>query len=156
MPHVNLVRPRINHLAFTVSRDALDDTGRKRIVDFFSECFGFRESTPPEYRSTILSMSLGANEVSTYDPDNLYMVLIATDKPYTANPGNFGDHFGMTIGSRAEYNSLLATAQEYVSRNPEVELTDIDTIKDDEGTLDRFYLRFGTPLACEIQYFQPA
>jgi hypothetical protein len=116
MGSVKLDKPRINHLAFTVSRDVLDAEGRQRIAAFFRECFGFEQRDPgAEYRDYILSLQMGDSN-SIHDADQLYLVLIGHDKPYSTNPGHMGDHFGMTLGSKAEYDNVLEKAKEFAAR----------------------------------------
>src|SRR6266705_4623404 len=36
-------RPRLNHVALSMSKDALDDEGRAAILDFYGEVFGWTE-----------------------------------------------------------------------------------------------------------------
>lgn len=90
-----------NHVAVTVPRDALDADGRRRIVGVFSACLGFAEYETWTKDRELLTLYWGENVASLHDPGVLYLVFIGHDQPATANPGNMGDHFGVTCGSLA-------------------------------------------------------
>lgn len=141
-----------NHVAMTVPRDALDEAGRHRIVDVFSKCLGFSEFGTWTRDRELLTLYWGENAVSLHDPGVLYIVLIGHDQPATANPGNMGDHFGVTCGSLQEYHDCLQRVTDYARSEPGLEVGGPEVLHSEREHEHRFYFRFGMPIACEVQY----
>ena len=141
------VRPRFNHVGFTVDRNLLNPDGRKRIVDFFATCFGFEER--PEYTKDgeLLILMAGG-------PDQ-FIVLFGNDQPTAANPPT--DHFGMACNSLEELQGYLANVRSFVAADSSIEFEDYEAVTLEDVRpyrLHRFYVRVGTPLTFEVQYYE--
>jgi hypothetical protein len=144
-----------NHVAVTVPRDSLDAGGRKRITAVFGECLGFAEfpSWTKDRELLVLTWS-GENQkvASMHDTGVLYIVFLGHDNPATGNPGNMGDHFGVTYGSLQEYEDCLRRTQEFAQREPGLEIGGPEVLRSEHENEHRFYFRFAMPIACEVQY----
>jgi hypothetical protein len=141
-----------NHVAVTVPRESLNEDGRKRIVDVFDECLGFREFASWTKDRELLTLYWGEDDASIHDPGVLYIVFLGHDNPATANPGNMGDHFGVTCGTIEEYHDCLSRVQAYAAREPGLEVGGPEVLHNERENEHRFYFRFGMPIACEVQY----
>jgi len=152
MGDIRLGAKLFNHVAVTVPRDALDSEGRRRIVNVFGACLGFNEFTSWTKDRELLTLYWGENVVSLHDPGVLYIVFIGHDDPATANPGNMGDHFGVTCGSLDEYNDCLQRTIAYAATEPGLAIGGPEILHNEREDEHRFYFRFGMPIACEVQY----
>ena len=84
----NRRQPRFNHVAMSMPADALDETGRKEIVEFYREVFGWEElPTLTEDRHRLVLQAY------TYEQ----FVFLIADEPHMTCPGL--DHFGMSVGT---------------------------------------------------------
>jgi hypothetical protein len=152
------VRPgalTFNHVAVTVPRDSLDAAGRERIAEVFTECLGFTEFPSWTKDRELLVLTWSGENVqvaSMHDAGVLYLVFLGHDSPATGNPGNMGDHFGVTCGSLEEYEGCLRRAQEFARREPGLEIGGPEVLRSEHENEHRFYFRFGMPIACEVQY----
>jgi len=134
--------PRLNHVAMSMAADSLDDAGRKGIVEFYREVFGWEElPTLTEDRRRLVL------QVYRYDQ---FVFLIADDHPM-ACPRL--DHFGMSVGAESELDELLARCKAYAERDDRVDL--IDKQVEDHGVLKihSFYVRYLLPMMIEVQFF---
>jgi hypothetical protein len=141
--------PRFNHVAMTVPADLLDDDGRKAILDFYGEVFGWEElPTMTEDRKRLVMMAYEFGQ---------FVFIEADDKPMSTTPM---DHYGMSVATLDELATFYDKAAAYAERDPRVVLE--DKMLDDFGVLDlhAFYVRYLLPLKVEVQYFdwkqQPA
>jgi hypothetical protein len=141
--------PKFNHVAMTVPADLLDDDGRKAIVDFYGEVFGWQElPTMTEDRKRLVMMAYEFGQ---------FVFIEADDKPMTTTSM---DHFGMSVPTLAELESFYDKAKAYSERDERTVLE--DKMLDDFGMLElhAFYVRHILPLKVEVQYFdwkqQPA
>ena len=83
--------PKFNHVAMSVPADLLDDKGRKEILDFYSEVFGWQEMpTETEDRVRLVLMAYEFGQ---------FVFLIADKNPMQAPRM---DHFGMSVDTMAE------------------------------------------------------
>ena len=136
-------QPRFNHVAMSMPADALDETGRKEIVEFYREVFGWEElPTLTEDRHRLVLQAY------TYEQ----FVFLIADEPHMTCPGL--DHFGMSVGSGEELDEILARSKAFAARDERVEI--IDRKVEDYGMLKlhSFYVRYLLPLMIEVQYFE--
>jgi hypothetical protein len=134
--------PRFNHVAMTVPADLLDDDGRKAILDFYGEVFGWQElPTMTEDRKRLVMMAYEFGQ---------FVFIEADDKPMTTT---LMDHFGMSVATLDELNDFYDKAKAYSERDDRVVLE--DKMLDDFGVLElhAFYVRHLLPLKVEVQYF---
>jgi uncharacterized glyoxalase superfamily protein PhnB len=134
--------PRFNHVAMTVPADLLDDDGRKAILDFYGEVFGWQElPTMTEDRKRLVMMAYEFGQ---------FVFIEADDKPMTTTAM---DHFGMSVSTLDELNDFYDKAKAYGDRDDRVVLE--DKMLDDFGVLElhAFYVRHLLPLKVEVQYF---
>ena len=136
-------QPRFNHVAMSMAPDSLDDAGRKAIVDFYREVFGWDElPTLTEDRRRLV--------LSAYRYDQ-FVFLIADDAPMSCPRM---DHFGMSVGSEDELDELLARVKAYAEGDDRVDL--VDKQVEDHGVLKikSFYVRYLLPMMIEVQFFE--
>jgi uncharacterized glyoxalase superfamily protein PhnB len=134
--------PRFNHVAMTVPADLLDDDGRKAILDFYGEVFGWQElPTMTEDRKRLVMMAYEFGQ---------FVFIEADDQPMTTT---LMDHFGMSVSTREELDAFYDKAKAYGERDERTVLE--DKMLDDFGVLElhAFYVRHILPLKVEVQYF---
>jgi uncharacterized glyoxalase superfamily protein PhnB len=134
--------PRFNHVAMTVPAEMLDDDGRKAILDFYGEVFGWQElPTMTEDRKRLVMMAYEFGQ---------FVFIEADDNPMTTTSM---DHYGMSVSSLEELNTFYDKAKAYSERDERTVLE--DRMLDDFGVLDlhAFYVRHILPLKVEVQYF---
>jgi hypothetical protein len=143
MADTTLRKPRFNHVAMSLPADQLDAAGRQALCDFYGEVFGWVE-LPTE---TVDRKKL---VFSVHDVEQ-FVFLIADDPPM-ACPRL--DHFGLSVGTEAELDDVLARARAYRERDPRVDI--IDKTVDDHGMLSitSIYVRYLLPMMVEIQYWE--
>jgi hypothetical protein len=136
-------QPRFNHVAMSMPPDSLDETGRKEIVEFYGEVFGWEEQpTMTEDRHRLV--------LSAYTYDQF--VFLIADEPPMRCPKL--DHFGMSVGTAEELDELLARSKAFAARDERVEI--IDRKVEDYGMLKlhSFYVRYLLPMMIEVQHFE--
>ena len=135
-------QPRFNHIGISVSADLLDEQGRKDIVSFYSEVFGWQElPTETVDRQKLVMMAY------TYDQ---FVFLIADDRPLSAPRL---DHFGMGVAAEDELDAFYAKAQAYRERDDRVDIIDKQTEHHPGIDLTSFYVGYLLPMMVEVQYF---
>ena len=135
-------QPRFNHIGISVSADLLDEQGRKDIVSFYSEVFGWQElPTETVDRQKLVMMAY------TYDQ---FVFLIADDQPLSAPRL---DHFGMGVAAEDELDAFYAKAQAYRERDDRVDIIDKQTEHHPGIDLTSFYVGYLLPMMVEVQYF---
>src|ERR1700743_1679998 len=98
--------PKFHHLAMTVPADLLDDDGRKAIIDFYGEVFGWQElPTMTEDRKRLVLMAYEFGQ---------FVFSEADDSPMTTTTM---DHFGMSVSTLAELEDFYAKAKAYSERD---------------------------------------
>jgi len=141
-------QPRFNHVAMSMPADALDAEGRRQILAFYSEVFGWQE-LPTE---TIDRRRL---VLSVYRLDQ-FVFLIANDEPMR---GPRMDHFGIGVASEAELDTFYERAKRFRQRDPRVDIIDKKVDEFSSLSLTSFYVRYLLPMMVEVQYWsfhQPA
>ena len=142
-PYYPSGNPHFNHVAMSVPADLLDESGRKEIVAFWDEVFGFTEMP---------TMSIDRKRLilSCVHWDQ-FIFLIADDEPMTCPRM---DHFGLSVGTLEELEGVQSRAEAYRERDPRVDLIDLHT--DDQGRIKihSLYVRYLLPMMCELQWWE--
>jgi hypothetical protein len=137
--------PRLNHVALSVPAALLDTSGRRALVAFYGDVFGFEEY--PELTQDCRRLVFRAH---THEQ---FMFLVAADRPMTARRL---DHFGLSVSSLAEFEEVARRATAWKTRDPD----DVDliepTVEEHAGALrlHSFYVRYRLPLMVETQHFE--
>ena len=126
----------------SVPSDLLAEEGRRAIVAFYSEVFGWQE-LPTE---TIDRQRL---ILSAYSYDQ-FVFLIADERPMTA-PRR--DHFGMGVSSEEELDEFYRRALAYREKDPRVDVIDKQTEQHPGLSLTSFYVGYLLPMMVEVQHF---
>lgn len=138
--------PRFNHVAMSLPADALDEAGRREIIDFYSSTFGWEElPTLTEDRKRLV--------LQAYRYDQ-FVFLIAEDEPMQTPRM---DHFGMAVHSMEQLDELHDKVKAWKEeRDDRVDL--IEKHADDHGVLKiwSFYVRHLLPMMIEVQFFEMA
>jgi hypothetical protein len=126
----------------SVPADLLGEDGRRDIVSFYSEVFGWQElPTETVDRQRLI--------LSAYSYDQ-FVFLIAGDEPMSAPRL---DHFGMGVGSEEELDTFYRRAVAYRARDPRVDIIDKQTEQHPGLSITSFYVGYLLPLMVEVQYF---
>ncbi len=126
----------------SVPPDLLGEDGRRDLVSFYSEVFGWQElpTETIDRRRLILS-------AYSYDQ---FVFLIADDRPMTAPRL---DHFGLGVGSEDELDVLYQRALAFREKDLRVDLIDKQTERYPGLSIVNFYVGFLLPMMVEVQYF---
>jgi hypothetical protein len=128
----------------TVPPDLLGEEGRRDIVSFYSEVFGWQE-LPTE---TIDRQRL---ILSAYSYDQ-FVFLIAGDQPMAAPRM---DHFGLGVGTSEELDTFYDRARAYRERDSRVDVIDRQTEEYGGGvSITSFYVGYLLPMMVEVQHFR--
>jgi hypothetical protein len=136
-------RPRLNHVAITMDRDLLDDDGRKEILDFYGDVFGWTEGDNTGERGNPLIMYTGAF--------GQFVFLVPGDpsSPTTV------EHFGLQVSSCEEIEEIVGKAKKRQETDDRVRVTDIHSRITKgpvhEYTLTSAYIGFALPVTIELQ-----
>jgi hypothetical protein len=137
-----LRKPRFNHVAMSVPADLLGEQGRKDLCDFYGEVFGWNEL--PTETVDRKKLVFGVHTIEQF------VFLIADDPPMTCPRL---DHYGLSVGTEAELDDVLAKAKAYRERDDRVDIVDKNT--EDHGMLaiTSIYVRYLLPMMVEIQWW---
>lgn len=127
----------------SVPADLLGEQGRRDIVSFYSEVFGWKE-LPTE---TVDGKKL---VLQAYTIDQF--VFLIADEPHMAAPPL--DHFGMGVATVDELDAFLERAKRYRDKDARVEIIDKKADVHPGVTLTSFYVRYLLPLMVEVQHFE--
>ena len=135
--------PRFNHLGISMAADALDGAGRRDIVSFYGDVFGWQElPTETLDRERLVLMA------HRYDQ---FVFLIANDEPMRAARL---DHFGQSVTTLDEFNDLYEKAKAYAAEDDRVDLI-APTAEDHPGLrLHSWYVGYLLPVMVETQYWE--
>jgi len=127
----------------SVPADLLDETGRRDLVSFWEEVFGFPEI--PQMTEDRHRLVLSAGQLEQF------VFLIAEDEPMRCPRL---DHFGISVGSLEDLQAAHQRAVAYRERDPRVDI--IDPNVDDHGVvrIHAFYTGFLLPMMMEVQYWE--
>jgi hypothetical protein len=136
-------RPRLNHVAITMDRDLLDDDGRKEILDFYGDVFGWTEGDNTGERGNPLIMYTG--EFGQF----VFLVPGEPSSPTTV------EHFGLQVSSCEEIEEIVGKAKKRQETDDRVSVTDIHSRITKgpvhEYTLTSAYIGFMLPVTIELQ-----
>jgi hypothetical protein len=136
-------RPRFNHVAMSVPADALDAAGRDDLLRFYDEVFGFTEMPGLTVDRERLVLRAYSNEQFVFihaDPEPMQCAKM--------------DHFGMSVGSRAEFDEMIDRARKYREKDERVEIVEPQTEDYKVLKLHNFYVRYRLPLMIEVQCYE--
>jgi len=134
--------PRFNHVALSVPADLLDETGRRDLVAFYAEVFGWQEH--PTETIDRERLVLGAYTVSQF-------VFITADESPMRSPRT--DHFGLEVGTLEELETFYERAIDYRRRDARVDIVDKQTEEHPGVSITSFYVGYLLPMMVEVQYF---
>ncbi len=134
--------PRFNHVGLSVAADALDETGRTLIGDFYRDVFGFQVLD-------VMTIDRQRFVMQAHTIEQ-FVFVHAEEQPMTAPRL---DHFGLSVASEADLDAILERAKQWRERDNRVDIIDKKT--EDHGVLaiTAFYVRFLLPMMIEIQYW---
>ena len=143
MPEVG--SPWLNHVAMSVDPEILSESGRRDIVDFYSDVFGWQELE-------MMTVDRKRLVLGAYRLDQ-FIFIHGDDDPMRAPRM---DHYGFGVASEDELDTFLARSRDSQTRDDRVRI--IDTHVDDYPALSlvSFYVGFILPLMVEVQYFRYA
>jgi hypothetical protein len=135
--------PRFNHVAISVPAALLDESGRRALLAFYGDVFGWDEMPTLTKDRELFVLRCWSNEQFVY--------LTAAQEPMRC-PAL--DHFGLSVDTPAELGELFERARKWKERDAEVEVTERGL--EDYGflKLHNFYLRYRLPLMIEVQCFE--
>jgi hypothetical protein len=126
----------------SLSPDALDEDGRRLIVDFYSEVFGWQElPTETIDRQRLVLMAYTVDQ---------FVFLHADEHPMATPPL---DHFGMGVATLEELKELYERAKRYRAKDDRVRIIDTQVEHHPGITLTSFYVGYLLPLSVEVQHF---
>ncbi len=134
--------PRFNHVAMSVPSTLLEPEGRAELVAFYDDVFGWKE---------LPTMTIdGGRLVFGCHTVEQFVFLIADGAPMTCPRL---DHYGLSVGTEAELDDILARAKAWQARDDRVDI--IDKKVDDHGMLaiTSIYVRYLLPMMVEIQWW---
>ncbi len=135
--------PRFNHVAMSVPADLLGETGRKELISFYQEVFGWEEQPYMTKDRKILVL-----QCHRYDQ---FVFLIADDHPMDCPKL---DHFGMSVSTEEELDAMLERAKAYQAQDDRVRIIDRKVERYEQGlALTSFYVGYLLPMMVEIQHY---
>jgi catechol 2,3-dioxygenase-like lactoylglutathione lyase family enzyme len=139
--------PRLNHIAISVDPAVMDGKGRKAILDFYGEVFGWKEGDNSGERGNPLILYTGTFGQFVY--------LLPGD-PFLTAPRL--DHFGLQVATREELAAHLERASEFKQKDDRVQIIDIESRTTPgptyDYTLTSAYIGYLLPLMIELQHLE--
>ena len=135
--------PRFNHVALSVTADALDAPGREKLLDFYGDVFGFTEMPTMTVDRELLVLRCYSNEQFVY--------IHASDEPMRCGTM---EHFGMSVATPEELDVMYERARKRSEADTEVEVVARHTDDFKVVKLHNFYVRYRLPLMIEVQCFE--
>jgi hypothetical protein len=135
--------PRFNHVAMSVPSALLEPEGRAELGAFYGDVFGWAELPTETVDGQKLVFSVHTVEQ--------FVFLIADDPPMSCPRL---DHFGLSVETEAELDSVLAKARAWEAGDGRVDIIDKKT--EDHGVLaiTSIYVRYLLPMMVEIQWWE--
>jgi hypothetical protein len=134
--------PRFNHVAMSVPADLLDEEGRRDLVRFYHDVFGFDEL--PTETIDRKRLVLGCGRIDQF------IFLIADDEPM-ACPRL--DHYGFSVETEAHLDELLERAKAFREHDDRVDIVDRKTDDHSMLAITSFYVGYLLPMMVEIQWW---
>jgi catechol 2,3-dioxygenase-like lactoylglutathione lyase family enzyme len=139
--------PRLNHVAMTVDRAIIDEKGRKEILDFYGEVFGWTEGD---------NTGESGNPLILYTGTFAQFVYLLPGDPFLTAPRL--DHFGLQLATRDELSAHVERAKAYRKTDDRVTIIDIEHRTTPgpthDYTLTSAYIGFLLPLMVELQHLE--
>jgi hypothetical protein len=137
-------KPRFNHVAMSLSADALDEESRKLRADFYADVFGFYD----------LPMMTIDRKRQVFQVHNIeqFLFLIADDGGESMSCPRL-DHFGLSVGAESELDDILACAKKWKERDDRVDIIDKKTEDHEMLAITSIYVRYLLPMMVEIQWW---
>ena len=135
--------PRFNHVALTVPAEQLDAAGRADLLRFHEQVFGWTEMPTLTRDRELLVLRAWSNEQFVY--------LHASPEPMRAGPS---EHFGLSVPTRAEIDSMYERAVKFRDEDPRVEIDPLHCDDFHVLKLHAFYVRYLLPLRIEVQHYE--
>ena len=137
--------PRLNHIAISVDPAVMDDKGRKEILDFYGEVFGWTEGDNSGEKG---------NPLILYTGTFAQFVYLLPGDPFLTAPRL--DHFGLQVATHDELVAHVERAADYKKRDDRVRIID-DESRTTPGpthdyTLTSAYIGYQLPLMVELQH----
>jgi len=134
--------PRFNHVAMSIPAELLGENGRRDIVRFYDEVFGWKELPTETVDGKKLVLS-----AYTYEQ---FVFLIADDPPMVCPRL---DHYGMSVDTEQELDDMLARAKAFQARDDRVDVVDREVTDHGMLAITSFYVRYLLPMMVEIQWW---
>jgi hypothetical protein len=126
----------------SIPAELLGEEGRRDIVRFYDEVFGWKELPTETVDSKKLVLS-----AYTYEQ---FVFLIADDPPMECPRL---DHFGMSVDTEQELDDMLARAKAFQARDDRVDIVDRELTDHGMLAITSFYVRYLLPMMVEIQWW---
>jgi catechol 2,3-dioxygenase-like lactoylglutathione lyase family enzyme len=140
-------RPILNHVAFSMDPALLNEAGRKVILDFYGDVFGWREADNTGEEGNPLILYTGAYAQFVY---------LLPGEPFLTSPAL--DHFGVLVGTVDELQDTVDRAKKWQARDDRVRIIDVKRRETrgptDDYTLTSAYIGFVLPLMVELQHLE--
>ena len=134
--------PRFNHVAMSLPADLLGEEGRRDIVRFYDEVFGWKELPTETVDRKKLVLS-----AYTYEQ---FVFLIADDPPMSCPRL---DHFGLSVDTEQELDDMLDRAKAFQARDDRVDIVDKEVTDHGMLAITSFYVRYLLPMMVEVQWW---
>jgi hypothetical protein len=134
---------RFNHVAMSMSPEALSARARNDICGFYGDVFGWQEI--PQMTEDNKRLVLSVHQVDQF------VFLIADDEPMS---GPRLDHFGVSVDSVDHLHSTLGKAKAFAQTDDRVDLIDYEVEDHEVLKIHNFYVGFLLPLMVEVQHFE--
>ena len=139
--------PRLNHVAISVDPALMDDKGRKELLDFYGEVFGWTEGDNTGEKG---------NPLILYTGTFAQFVYLLPGDPFLTAPRL--DHFGLQVATREELSAHVERAKAYRQKDDRVRIIDIESRTTPgpthDYTLTSAYIGFQLPLMIELQHLE--
>jgi hypothetical protein len=141
-PRFGARKPRLNHVAMSLSPDLLDEEHRRLLVDFYSDVFGFVEL--PMLTEDRRRLVLQVHNIEQF------LFLIAEAEPMTCPRL---DHWGVSVAEESELDEILARARAWQGRDDRVDIIDKKIDDYDMLAITSIYVRYLLPMMLEVQWW---
>jgi hypothetical protein len=135
--------PTFNHVAMSVPAELLDADGRRDLLRFYGEVFGWTEMPTMTQDRQRMVLRVHSNEQ--------FVFLIADPQPM-ACPSM--DHFGLSVAAPAELYETVERARKFRERDPRVEIIEPEVEDYKVLRLHNFYVRYRLPMMVEVQCYE--
>jgi hypothetical protein len=139
--------PRLNHVAISMDPAILDESGRREILAFYGDVFGWTEGDNSGEKGNPLILYTGTFAQFVY--------LLPAD-PHLVCPTL--DHFGIQVSSVGELHEIVRRAKTKKETDDRVRIIDVERRvtqgSTHDYTLTSAYIGFMLPMMVEIQHLE--